>query len=285
MSELDTSIESQDLELDNTAPEQIEVLGVSEEEEETYPSNDSPEERARKLGWRDESDYKGKPEDFIGADDFLKKHDEDLRAARRSNNHLERKVEKMEKGVDALLKHQERELERARIEAYKQAKQEIMERHAAAVEDGDLSGAQRALEDHENLAQQQARSAEAKREEFVVKEWIGKNSWINEDQSMKQDAIAYEQALADQGVALEDRLERVTKHMRALYPQKFPSPRQAPNMQLGRSSTPRTVAPRSYEALTKEYRLECDRAVKASNGRITKESFLQFCPNEAFTVV
>ena len=64
------------------------------------------EDKARALGWRPETEYKGPKDKWVDAEEFVKRAEEDPREVRKAYHVLMRKVQKLEQGIDDILSHQ-----------------------------------------------------------------------------------------------------------------------------------------------------------------------------------
>ncbi len=217
---------------------------------------ETPEEQARRMGWKPEDEFEGKNE-WVDADTFLDNTDNDPVQQRKSLRTIKRNYIKLEKGVDAILAHQERQVDIARQEGYEKAQAESDARFNQAVEDGDDEAVR-------ELYKQ--KTSEQPEHDPVVEAWAKDNPWYKTDPIMTDAAAVYQKVLINKGVSIADSLADTTEYIKLHFPQMFPKQRRAPNVVNGANRNnvvvKTKVEPGSYEALTPEFRTQCDNFVK-----------------------
>ena len=272
--------------------QEIETIEKLEGEETDQPiANASDEVLARRMGWRPKEEYKGDPDKWVDATDFVQKSETDIRTIRRANQHMSRKIEKMESGIEQILAHQGRQLDAAREESFRHAQQTLKRRYEEAVTEGDVVKAEKVWDARETLATQQVNESKSKpvqqpdggkqgpspEEQEMIAEWVESNRWYSEDAYLSEIAAKQENMLAARGVPLADRLTQTTAYIKKRFPDAFETEdgdggdeeepkkpvqrRAAPSMVNGSrgSGGPRPKPkPGSYEALLPEYRNDCD---------------------------
>lgn len=258
---------------------------------------DPIEAKARRQGWRPKDEYKGPAEAWVPAADYLKKVDEELPRQRSLNARLETKVDKLEKMLEAVFGHQQRELEHTRKQSYAQAQADLKRQLQQATEDGDQARAERIMNSATTLAQQQVTEANAQpakpaatNDTAIVEQWERDNPWYAEHPDLANIAAAKENALFNKGEPLEKRLKMVTEYMRGRFPkevggQQVERPRAPSGLNgSGQNGQYRNTKPKpgSYEALTAEARRECDRFVQASGKKDAQAQWLRFADPECF---
>lgn len=281
-----------DQEIDTTAENTEENQEVNETQTDVEESNhqeETPEQRAGRMGWKPQADFKGKG-DWVDAESFLKRTEEEGPQLKHSLTAMERNYRKLEKSMDAIMKHQERELEATKTEAYNKAKRELETGLKQAVEDGDTEAAQKLFTAQEELSKTAHKAPEvAQPDPEVVKEtvneWMSQNSWYNNDQELNGFATSYEDSLARQGMGLDERLEKTTEYIKTAFPHKF-QPKKAPAMNgTGGNNVRVNKTPKAgtYEALNKEAKTECDRMMKGyKNSEDAKATYLKYATPEMF---
>jgi hypothetical protein len=274
-----------------------EVLDAQEENEEQQAPEEqapeTPEDRARKLGWRPKEEFKGDPAKWVEAASFLKQAEDDYPRLKQVNHHLVNKVDKLEKGIEQILAHQQRELSTASEQAYKRALEDIQRQHAQAVEDGDTQRAAKLFTQGQTLAQQKVQESKSEPTQAdinaAVAAWREENPWFDEHPHMAIEAERKELMLAQKGVPLQDRLKQTADYIKSRYASELgikpkerdPAPANVQGANKNRVVRP-TVKPNSYEALTAQARAECDRTVRTSNGKISREDWLRYAQPEMF---
>lgn len=152
-----------------------------------YEPDMSAEARARRMGWHPQEEYHGKPEDWVDADEFVRRGEThlpvlrenlrktDARAARveAQNKQLQAQVETMAGQIaearEAVVDMREL-LTTAEERSYQRAIETARKSHELAVEAGDKTAATQAMKDIETLNGEMAKRAEkkAKRPDPVV---------------------------------------------------------------------------------------------------------------------
>jgi hypothetical protein len=249
---------------------------------------ESSESRARRMGWKPKEEYKGK-DDWVDADTFIEKTENDAPQLRQSLRTIERNYQKLEKSMDAILEHHAREIEEKTKGAYQRAIDDIESRLEKAIEDEDPEAIKKAIKARDVIKEREFKSTQQqprhKSEPAVITDWKAKNPWFGADPVLTDAAAKYTDILASQGKSTEEQLDGAEKYIRETFPHKFRQPKDAPRMPGGsgnnmhKSSAPK---PGSYEALTPEAKAECDRSVKGSGGKISKEDWLKYATAEMF---
>lgn len=269
---------------------------MSNPEEVIEQEDTSAEDKARAMGWKPEEEYKGPKEKWVPAEEFVKRAEEDPHEVRKANHVLMRKVQKLEQGIDDILSHQQRELTRARQEEYARAQSDLKRAHDAAIAEGDVEKASKTADAREALARQQVEESRksapsvASDDASILTEWKSENDWYGKNYRATKEANEYEDFLAKQGVPLEDRLRQTAEFIKAEILKTAPVARQrddAPAPIIGQNNNGairgnRKPKPGSYEALTSAARAECDRVIRTSGGKVTKEMWLSHATDELF---
>ena len=224
----------------------------------TQPSPDM-EARARDLGWRPKSDWKGHPDAWKPADEFVRRGEEVLPIVRSRAMRAEAKVAELESRVAEMNRGFDDRLKRidnvSQMALRKQAQQitsyyEGLKRKA--VEDGDTARYDQINQQHAqhwNEFQQEASQASAPPEpketdqpahqrdpekEKIAQGWVSKQDWWDRDQVLTKAATEYHQALmrSDPHLTLEDNLAETEKYLQWKYPNRLPqTSRPAPQQQ------------------------------------------------------
>lgn len=228
-------------------------------------ATESPEDQAKRMGWKPEEDYKGPEGKWVDAESFLDNTENDPAQLRRSLRTIERNYQKMEKGMDALISHQDRQVEQAKEDAYAKAAADHEAKFMQAIEDGDEEAAAQLYQEKQAPKEQGQDSA--------VNVWANKpeNAWFKTDKKMNEDANRRALALTNEGVETPEMLKQVDEFIRETYPAAFPKARKAPKTVNGGNRNgvvvKHTVEPFSYEALNQESRGHCDGFVRMMKGK------------------
>ena len=241
---------------------------VEDVSRETGPS---AEDEARNLGWRPESEYKGKPEDFISAKDFVERGKTIMPILQANNAQLQRQLtdalsdgkarEAYFEGEVASLKvRQRKELETVRTEA---------------IQSGDLDKANAAQEELDAIPKVQETTDTSS---TAVNQFITENDWYRSDRVMTLFADDESTRLANEfpGLTPEQNLQRVKSAVETQFPEKFskrtttmapPSP-----VESGRKP-PAKKTTNDYDSMPEDSRDACDELV--GEGRVKQEDFVK----------
>jgi len=233
------------LEQSNEAPSSgIAIPGeVAPQVESREPAGgDDVESRARAMGWVDKDSYRGDPNNWRDADEFVRRGEEELPILRERSRDLSKKVSDFE----ARLERQEieRKAEIARLEriseiALKRQRDELESRYSYAMEQAVHSGDVerfRQLERDKATAvsqydQQINETATPRGNEIpeaaraVVAQWQNQNPWFTADPELNAVAQAHHMKLNREkpGLSISENLAEVTKYVRQRYADKFGS--------------------------------------------------------------
>lgn len=192
-----------------------------ESEVESAPVELSVEQRAEKQGWAPLEKFKGDPEDWVSAKEFLR-----VGSLFEANKVLKTKLAKIESVLDTVVKT----TSKAEQRAYEKALHEIENRKLQAEEDGDI----KAYKQAELAERELARDAPALAPVNAVtdtpewKDFTSKNAWADvsnksptlEDLEKRADAraitLAYTEKHPDADIASV--LSHVEKKIQRLYP-------------------------------------------------------------------
>jgi hypothetical protein len=243
------------------------------------------EVEARQFGWVAQDEFKGDPEDWRPAEEFLKR-------GREINGYLRKDLEKLQttlKNKDAEIAEIRTTIEEFRkyhneteARAYQRAIEDLKKEKVAAIESGD---GVRAVEIDEELdtikeAQRQAKTekkaAPAPAVDSGWNQWVAKNSWYGKDEVLTALANGMAERLRNENPELVgiDFLDSVTDKVRTAMPEKFENPNRSHSAVSGSGST-RTSAPsnkKSYKDLPSEAKAACDKFVK--QGLMTQEQYV-----------
>lgn len=281
-------------------------------EHEAHQDSVAIERQARRLGWRPIEEYKGPADKWVDAAEFVRQADEDLPRIRHANKTLERTVKRLEDGMQEVINHQQRQEQAAYERGRQDQLREAEARHKQAVEAGDTAGAEKALKDVVAASKPAAPAAPkagglTPEQSAIIDDWKGENPWFGLDAVMTDAAKKQQAIYQNQGMSLEESLERTTLYIQRKFPQEFeemppsrqddienpPPRRQPPAMGQRRNSSVRTPPAKpkagSYEALTPEARVQCDRFVAAKGKtpeaqKLARAEWLRFATPDLFTV-
>lgn len=218
------------------------------------------ETKARDMGWVPQEEWKGDPEQWRDADEFVRRGEEILPILRSTNKRLQDRIDRLESengslksDFDKRIKGLERTTQVALKRQREQIESEFEAKKLRAVELGDTDGytaaaqaekkaladlndkADDAAEDEGNTGQNV--SPEIKKS---LSEWIGANPWYSSSPRLRGAADEhFEDVKAEMpGLSFAEQLDEVRKRVAAEYPEKFGGKRPASNAVEGGSRIP-----------------------------------------------
>jgi len=259
-----------------------EVSDEAAQGNEAQPSNENNEveTRARSQGWVSKDEFRGDPEKWRPADEFVKRGEELLPIALERARAAERRTYDLESQYKQDIARLERmnniALDRQRADL--QARYDSAMRTAAA--NGDLDqydqlsqNRERAIAQHDEHIQKQVRGPDQPHQmpaevQQAVTGWVAQNDWFNRDPELN--AVAQQQhmkLLREQpGLSLQDNLAQTKKYVQQRYPERFGVTQRAPVMSSvesgGRMSAGAAARAKSGNDLPADVRAVAERFVK-----------------------
>jgi DNA repair exonuclease SbcCD ATPase subunit len=245
------------------------------------------EREAKLLGWVPKEQYRGNPDEWRDADEFLEFGKKLNPILRKNNEALLKRLEARERELDEIRStvsefakfHKETE-ERA----YKRALEELKQQKKVALEEGDYDAVTE-LDDQiadikaaakEPSKAKEPRNAEeqAAHNQKVYKEWESANSWVKDPEvAKKAQVVGYELRLNGDTTIDHEFLDHVADAMKEKYPELFGNTNRDKSLVEGGS--PSSVSGKkgkSYNDLPADAKRECDKFVK--QGLLTKEQYV-----------
>jgi len=255
---------------------------------------DSKKAEAALGGWREKSEFKGKPEDWVDYNDFLDKGKHILPIVQKKNAALESKIQRQELELSRLKESTARVLELAEatkareLEALKAEISQMKAQRAEALTDGDgklVSALEDAIDAKKEAIKAKAADPVKKQEalppdpDFVDFQDKNKN-WYGKDEVLTFWANKRGLELDREGKSLKDILEIIAEEVKVEFPNKFDkSDRQRPPAQRGGNTT-QGARPNTFEAMPKEVQSQFLKDVAAfriteSQKAAYKETYVQ----------
>jgi hypothetical protein len=254
---------------------------VSDTDTETQGSAAAPEiaERARRLGWRPQEEYKGTRE-WVPAEKFIETAENELPVLR---SHLRRLDDVYVKETGAL-KSEIAELKqvmgdfrefasRGEQRAFEKAKRELEEKRDVAVAHADTETFKATQKEIDELDKsvKPPKPAEVEKPKIdapdpAITSWIGENPWFTTDSELMEYAKAQDQFLmkAKPGLSVAERLAMVKDRTKKEYPDKFGNPKrdQASSVSEPGSHPALRKKGKTYDDLPAEAKAACDKFVR-----------------------
>lgn len=233
------------------------------------------EVKASRLGWVPKEEYRGNPDNWRDADEFLRKGEEiqgylkkDLDKVQQMLTARDKEINELRSTMEEFRKfHNETE-----ARAYKRAIEDLKQLKAVAIEQGDGSKVVELDEQIADLKEAQKKpqvapvsSADQVNQEYL--EWLPNNQWFVTKPELGRAATEYAEFLKfkDPTLAGKRLLDAVTAEIKDKYPEAFENPARQ-NSQVGTSSDNRPnsgkAKKRTYADLPADAKAACDKFVK-----------------------
>lgn len=237
------------------------------------------EARARSLGWVPKEEFRGDPDTWRSAEEFIKHGEETLPILRENIKKLHTKLDEQGRVIKNFAEHHKKTEERA----YNQALKKLQEERRDAVDKGDTARFEEIDGEIKELEETKASDpagdkGDKKAGQPGFAEWKNDNSWYDDDieMSMYADQVGSYFASHNPDLPPGEIFSIVTKEVKAKFPHRFKNPRR------GNPSTVETGSPapgegggkgRSYADLPPEAKATCNDFVK--QGLLTKEQYVK----------
>ena len=235
------------------------------------------EELAAKDGWVPKEEYKGNPDKWKTAEQFVKDGEtilpivrSKLKKVEEQNESLAKSVDETKKTVEEFRDYHKKAVAKAEREAYQRALDDLKKKQRDAVEAGDTETFDK-IDAQINVLQKPEQPANEPPE---YRPWVEKNRWYVEDQTMAKYAESISTFIhaSNPGIQPGAFYDKVTDEVKKRFPEKFESKKQSPDVE-GSQAPASKKGGRKFSDLPDEDKRHCDRFV--SQGLLTKEEFLK----------
>ena len=194
------------------------------------------EARARAMGWKPQSEYRGPPAAWRDAATFVAKGENDLPIVRERLRHQNQAVEDLKRQNEEIretLRYTSDMVRKSEERGYNRALAEAKAEREAAVDAGDRAAFRAAEAKITDLEKDKPKPPPAATAPASVppevQEWVEANPWFREDRELGAQADALHTSLQRRmpGLSLKENLARVTAAIKAANPEKFPAPTRA----------------------------------------------------------
>jgi hypothetical protein len=193
------------------------------------------EEKAAKMGWVPQEEWKGDPEKWRPAEEFVERGENIVPIMRE-------RIEKLEKELEVISKLNKSELKKVRESAYEQAKKEyekeletLNKEKFEAIQEADVEKYQQVEGKISKLKKPDEIQDEVPQVNPVFEDWRKKNSWYapdltdigdaDEALTLFANAIGGKIQAEKPGMPPEEFFAEVEKRVRAEFPHKFENPK------------------------------------------------------------
>lgn len=253
------------------------------------PVNTEPETKARRLGWVPKEEFKGDPDRWRPADEFLERGERILPILQRDNEKLHRRLSE----VETLLKDT-RDASKELLEftskseqrAYERARQEIEARIEAAAASADTAAVREGVRNLDALNKQHETAPPVKKDaakkevniDPIIQDWIEKEEWFNRDRTLNAFATDTYGDLerSKPGVSRAELLAETKRKTVEKFPEKFginPARDNAAAVASPNGSAVSRKRGKGYDDLPADAKSACDKFVRTIPG-YTKEQYV-----------
>jgi hypothetical protein len=169
--------------IDTTGASVADQLDVDAADTDTGTTERDFDAEARAHGWTPKDDFKGDAAKWVDAETFVKRADEVMPFLKKQNAGLKRQIDDLTRQFKKASEH----FGKAEERAYKRALTELQAKHNAAVEEGDVAGANKVLKDMDELKADAAPkidrddAPDPKQAAREFAEWVEDNDWYVSD--------------------------------------------------------------------------------------------------------
>jgi len=242
--------------------------------------------RARGMGWVPQEEFRGDPDKWRPAEEYVSRADELMPIMKAQNRKYETTITNLQGDLKVQRETTEKILkmsEKVAQQAYDKAKTDLVSQQALAVKDGDM-------ETWASLEQQKDKLE--KPEEIKIPEvgavtnesnpaflnWHQDNDWYMNDQDMTLYANAFANANADPNLPYQSVLDNTRKAVERAFPHKFQNPKRTTAAAVDSGSQLNAIDPsknkkNTYNDLPAEAKAQCNKLVDQKV--ITKEQYLK----------
>lgn len=186
------------------------------------PVEPTIEDRAQRMGWTPRDKFRGDPEKWVDAGEFVKRGEESLPILRERLRKADATIADLSKTAAEFKKMSDTAFDRAYTKAKRDLESEIEEKAKA----GDGAGAKAAAKELAEL-ETEKKEREVKNEaDPVFDAWQAQNDWYKDHElQVEAEAIAFKlrkRGEKSEGTAF---LDRVKDEMKKQFPEKFGNPR------------------------------------------------------------
>lgn len=250
------------------------------------------EQEAISTGWVPEDQFKGDPEKWKPAKDWVERGETFIPFIQKENRGLKEKLESTESRLNATteeikalrttMEKMASVNEKVSKREYERALKTIRKQQAQAIADSDPDAWEALEEQKDKLEKPEEIKIESKPDQNkadpnVYTEWSEANKWYMSDNDMTMFANAYGRSISQNDVGgYKGWLNAVEKKVRETFPHKFQNPNRETTTSVDSSDTRgnETVPKKkNYQSLPPEAKAQCDKLV-ASIPNYTKEEFV-----------
>jgi len=233
------------------------------------------ETKARNMGWTPKDEFRGDPDKWRGAKEFVDRGENMLPIVRATVKRQENQIAELRQTIGELADHNTKTEQKAFTRALRELKAQQIE----AVSSGNAAAFAQVDQAIYELHKEAAEAPKVKLPDPGVdpeyQEWEEKNRWVVTDKDAGAYAESYGEYLRKTGSTLTGAafLEKVGEAVKKQFPDKFSNPRRNSPGAVEGNTPPAKKGGTGYADLPAEAKAACDRFVKNSGGKMTRESY------------
>ena len=249
---------------------------IVEEEinEEAIAAQQEIEGRAKNMGWIPKEEFRGNPDRWRPAEEYVKRADELMPIMKSQLGRYEGEITTLKTTIDKQTKTMEQLVKMSEgvgKREYDRAVADLKAKQFAAVKEGDAEEWQKLEDEKDKLPKPdqikfEATTAPATQPEY--EEWQAENDWYQKDEQMTLFADAYGDNLSknNKNLKYSEFLKMVEDETRRAFPHKFTNPNRARAAAVDtgdtRSVTTDSGKKKTYNDLPAEAKAQCNKWVK-----------------------
>jgi len=260
-------------------------VDVDEDEDINTDVDTDVEDRARRMGWVKEDNFKGDKNRWVSAEKFLERGETELPIMRERMKKLDGTVVGLKNTISSMKKTfgDFREYQKGLSEkAYAKALKDITKKQRLAAEDGDLETFDRMEEEKSNLTLDIPEYVDNRKSESEEEfdDWLSENKWFNKNKKLRNYAAKMSEFISDEtGLTGIDLYNEVKKETKDRYPEDFeennaPRRRRRATTVVSDGETKPNKKKQTFGNLPASAKEACGRFIKDIPG-FTKEEFLK----------
>lgn len=234
--------------------EEAEVQTEEQEEQQTS----GVEDKARSMGWVPKEEFKGDPERWRPAEEFVERGENILPILKERNEKLTSDIQELKSTMSELRQFYSKSEQRQ----YERALKDLKKRQKAAVEEGDTEAFSEIDKEIEAL-NKDVQETKEKPTNPAYDKWVAENHWYLNDPELHAYADSMGQYLAQtkphiaNSPAVFDEIKKLVKKQ---FPDKFDNPaRKGPSTVESGAGAKGGKPKRSFDTLPKEAKEQCKR--------------------------
>jgi hypothetical protein len=245
------------------------------------------EAEARKMGWVAKDEFRGNPDNWRPADEFLDRGKRILPIVLKDNERLQKNFDRVQDELKELRESTKQLVEfhtDAAKREYERGRREIEAKIEAAAANADASTVRQEMVNLDNLTKQNTPPAKRAEQQTIqvdpeIQDWITKERWFNADRALNGFAIdAYDRLQRDKpGMTQAELLAETKRQTMEKFPEKFginPNREGAAAVATPSGGTGATRKNgKTYENLPPDAKQACDKFVRTIPG-YTKEKYV-----------